>query len=143
MKYSYWIFLGTVTIESMKQLQEHQTLLRLLLEAAAKSGQELDQYIAQNTESVSNLLLCSSICAYVEIISYLSVYTPHQLLSPNFLVYLDAEVQGAERDSPAEHMLVIIQLKLLAEQGRRYTNKLQMALSIHNSVLSVFYVNTH
>mmetsp|Transcript_18640 Transcript_18640/g.32305 ORF Transcript_18640/g.32305 Transcript_18640/m.32305 type:complete len:147 (+) Transcript_18640:657-1097(+) len=42
----------------------------------------------------------------------------HQLLSPNFLVYLDAEVQGAERDSSAEHMLVIIQLKLLAEQGR-------------------------
>ena len=52
------------------------------------------------------------------------IYISHQLLSPNFLVYLDAEVQGAERDSPAEHMLVIIQLKLLAEQGRRYVTRL-------------------
>ena len=52
------------------------------------------------------------------------IYISHQLLSPNFLVYLDAEVQSAERDSPAEHMLVIIQLKLLAEQGRRYVTLL-------------------
>ncbi len=50
-------FLDTVTSESKQQMQEHQALLRLLLEAAAKSGQELDQYIAQNTESVSNLLI--------------------------------------------------------------------------------------
>ncbi len=48
-------FLDTVTSESMQQMQEHQALLRLLLEAAAKSGQELDQYIAQNTELVSYL----------------------------------------------------------------------------------------
>lgn len=33
-------------------------------------------------------------------------------------------MQGAERDSPAEHMLAIIQLKLLAEQGKRYFTSL-------------------
>ena len=46
-------FLDTVTNESKQQMQDHQALLRLLLEAAAKSGQDLDQYIAQNTEPVS------------------------------------------------------------------------------------------
>ena len=46
-------FLDTVTDESKQQMQDHQAFLRFLLEAAAKSGQELDQYIAQNTETVS------------------------------------------------------------------------------------------
>lgn len=70
-------FLDTVTSESMKQMQEHQALLRLLLEAAAKSGQELDQYIAQKSESVSNLLLCSSSCASVVLTSSCGPFTHH------------------------------------------------------------------
>lgn len=52
-------FLDTVTSESKQQMQENQALLRFLLEAAAKSGQELDDYIAQNAEDVSNVHLKS------------------------------------------------------------------------------------
>lgn len=42
-----------------------------------------------------------------------------QLLSPDFTVYLDSEIEGAERNSPSENLLVTIKLRLLDEQGKK------------------------
>lgn len=42
-----------------------------------------------------------------------------QLLSPDFTVYLDSEIETAERDSPSESLLVTIKLRLLDEQGKK------------------------
>lgn len=41
-----------------------------------------------------------------------------QLLSPDFTVYLDSEIEAADRDSPSESLLVTIKLRLLDEQGK-------------------------
>lgn len=42
-----------------------------------------------------------------------------QLLKPDFLVYLDAEIENQDPNTPMESLLVTIKLKLLDEQGKR------------------------
>jgi hypothetical protein len=43
-----------------------------------------------------------------------------QLLKPEFLLYLDSEIEGQESNSATENMLVTVKLRLLDEIGRGY-----------------------
>eukprot|EP01036_Dinobryon_divergens_P025762 gene25762-34343_t len=85
-------FLEAVTKETSSLLKSQQSLMRALLEAAKVSETKLTDFFSTNIE---------------------------KLLHPDFLVYLDAEIENQDPNTPMESLLVTIKLKLLDEQGKR------------------------
>jgi hypothetical protein len=84
-------FLEAVVSETSALQQTNQKALRKLLEAAKVSEVAVDEAIAENKE---------------------------QLLKPEFLLYIDSEIENQDIDSPLENLLVTIKLRLLDEIGR-------------------------
>ena len=48
-----------------------------------------------------------------------------QLISADFMIYLDTEIENQETNSQWENLLVTIKLRLLDEQGKKYVIALQ------------------
>ena len=84
-------FLEAVVVETAALQTKNQAVLRGLLEAAKVSEAQVDAAIASNTA---------------------------QLMAPEFLLYLDAEIEGHAPNSPTENLLVTIKLRLLDEVGK-------------------------
>jgi hypothetical protein len=83
-------FVETVSKGTVDYLEKHQGSMRLLLEAAGKGEKVLNDAIAENRE---------------------------RLVDPGFLVYVDSEIEGAAKGTPAEQALSTIRLRLLELVG--------------------------
>lgn len=84
-------FLEAVVKETNDLQETNQKALRILLEAAKTSEQQVDLVIMDSKE---------------------------QLTKPEFMLYLDAEIESQDPNSPLENMLVTIKLRLLDEIGK-------------------------
>ena len=84
-------FLEAVVAETSALQTKNQAALRELLAAAKTSEAAVDAAIQANTG---------------------------QLTAPEFLLYLDAEIEGHAPNSPTENLLVTIKLRLLDEVGK-------------------------
>ena len=84
-------FLEAVVKETNVLQETNQKALRMLLEAAKVSEQQVDLIIMDNKE---------------------------QLTKPEFMLYLDAEIESQDPSSPLENMLVTVKLRLLDEIGK-------------------------
>jgi hypothetical protein len=85
-------FLEAVGSETSKLLKKNQDAMKSLLEAMKTSEQAVDQVFDSN----------------------------EVLKSPEFLVYLDSEIQTAEPNGPMESLLVTVKLRLLEELGKSF-----------------------
>ena len=84
-------FLEAVVTETSSMQKNNQKLLRLVLEGAKVSEQQLDLVIQENRGP---------------------------LTKPEFLLYLDAEIDSQDFNSPLENMLITTKLRLLDEVGK-------------------------
>ena len=84
-------FLEAIVKETNVLQEKNQKALRVLLEAAKISEQQVDLVIMDSKE---------------------------QLTKPEFMLYLDAEIESHDPNSPFENMLVTIKLRLLDEIGK-------------------------
>ena len=84
-------FLEAVVKETNDLQETNQKALRILLEAAKVSEQQVDLVIMDSKE---------------------------QLTKPEFMLYLDAEIESQDPNSPLENMLVTVKLRLLDEIGK-------------------------
>jgi len=84
-------FLEAVVTETSSMQKTNQKLLRLVLEGAKVSEQQLDLVIQENRGP---------------------------LTKPEFLLYLDAEIDSQDFNSPLENMLITTKLRLLDEVGK-------------------------
>ena len=84
-------FLEAVGSETSKLLKKNQRGLKLLFDAMKISEAEVNRVIEDNSK---------------------------ELTSPEFLVYLDSEIQAQDTNSPLEGLLVTLKLRLLEEAGR-------------------------
>lgn len=84
-------FLEAVGSETSKLLKKNQRGLKLLFDAMKVSEAEVNRVIEDNSK---------------------------ELTSPEFLVYLDSEIQAQDTNSPLEGLLVTLKLRLLEEAGR-------------------------
>jgi hypothetical protein len=85
------VFLEAMTKEMKTMISANQLLLRKILEAAKVSEQTLDELFEKETQ---------------------------KLLAPEFLVYLDSEIESREVNTPAHSLLVTVKLKILDAIGR-------------------------
>jgi hypothetical protein len=85
-------FLEAVGSETSKLLKKNQDAMKSLLDAMKTSEQAVDQVMESN----------------------------EVLKSPEFLVYLDSEIQTAEPNGPMESLLVTVKLRLLEELGKKF-----------------------
>ena len=84
-------FLEAVVTETSSMQKTNQKLLRLVLEGAKVSEQQLDLVIQENRGPLTR---------------------------PEFLLYLDAEIDNQDYNSPLENMLITTKLRLLDEVGK-------------------------
>ena len=84
-------FLEAIVKETAILQEKNQKALRVLLEAAKVSEQQVDLVIMDSKE---------------------------QLTKPEFMLYLDAEIESHDPNSPFENILVTIKLRLLDEIGK-------------------------
>ena len=83
-------FVEAVSNEMTSYVSKHQGSMRMLLEAASKGEAALNATISDNLE---------------------------RLTDPGFLVYVDSELDGAAKGTPAADVLVTVRLRLLELVG--------------------------
>ena len=84
-------FLEAVGKETSSLLKKNQKALKLLFDAMKVSEAEVDRTIAEHA---------------------------NELTSPEFLLYLDSEIEAQDTNTPMEGLLVTVKLRLLEEAGR-------------------------
>ena len=92
-----------------------QGTLRKLLEAAKTNEIGLDKFMSENIAEVGFIfsnkehLFCFKILIYKSLI---------KISDPEFLVYLDSEIENQDTNSPMENFLVTMKLRILDEIGK-------------------------
>ena len=84
-------FVEAIVNETTSMLTKHRSTLRKIMEAAKVNELSVDKVIKDNKK---------------------------EMLSPEFLVYLDSEIENQDMNSPNENFLITIKLRLLDEIGR-------------------------
>ena len=84
-------FLEAVTKETQSLLKRNHGLLKMILEASKESESKLDQVISRNSST---------------------------LISPEFMLYLDTEIENQEVNSQLQSLLVTIKLRIMDEWGK-------------------------
>lgn len=106
-------FLEAVATESSAMLKKNQKFLRLILEASKQSEAAVDSQIESIIDEVFNIRM-------LLFLKYTKFPQLKQVKSPDFMVYLDSEIESQESNSPMENLLLTIKLRICSEIGRSY-----------------------